>query len=398
VYNYWPPGMVVVDFLLLQIEAVTGLSIVSLMVVFNAAAWSMLLGSVFVVVRRRRGLVFAGLFALGVLLYSGVSHWALGTGLFYSDSFGALGFCGALLCLFLADERAGRRRRTFVILAGVLLATAAYFRATFELVDNALFVGALVLFGVTWLLRWRRIAPRFTAPAAPVAAALLLSSAIYFALTLPWRLIAAIKIHPGDLRWSTVSDTIAPSRWRPDSTLTGDASFLEQGHVNWACELDRVECARVAALELQSSSPYTGGGHFTNAEFDHLTQQAVISHPFQFLGERFGTLWLGIGTETGSPIGVWSVPETLLILGMLGALIFAFFRRGGFRSSAFGLLALATAVQVGTLALVHVESRYFLGLELSIIVMAALVLGRPVSPPGSSEKVDEQRSESPASP
>ena len=380
VFNLWPPGMVVVDVVLLHIEAVTGVPLGVLMVVLNAVIWAALLGAVFVVVRRRRGLAIAGVFALAALLYSGVSSWGANLGLFYSDSFGAIAFSAALLLLFLAAEQTSWKPRLVrAVWAGALLAAAAYFRATFELVNNVLFVLAIAFVAVLLVLRLVRRRGPASSALWLVSLPLAVSGTVYMVLTLPWRLYAARSIRTGDLRWSVVSDLVSGDRWAPDSALTGDAGFLLEGHSNWACHLDLDECRRIAALENATEAPYSGGvgGHFSNAEFDHLTVQAVLEHPLQFLAERFSMLTLGFASSTGQLVGVMAVGESLVLAALLALLVFAFIRRGGFRNPGFVFLALATTLQFATLAGFHMESRYFLGIELSLLVMGALIVGPP---------------------
>lgn len=378
VFNYWPPGMVGVDIVLLAVEKVTGLAIVFLMVVLNAIVWSVFLGITFQVIRARRGIAIATIFAAGSLLYSGTALWGVNGGLFYSDSFGALAFCAAIVVLYcLPDVLSPRRRFWNAIGAGLLLGTAAYFRASYELVDNVIFVvaGGIVVI-LLILRRWR---PSLSSAGTlwRVTVPLALAGVGYMAFTLPWRLYATKRIRPGDLRWSTVADLVNGARWKQDALLNSQgAKFLEVGHVNWSCEIDPVKCADIARLELASSAPYTGNGHFTNSQFLTMSIQSIFEHPLAFLGERLAALTLGVTTATGAGIGNLAVVETVILAILLVLSYIAFFRRAGFRNPGFVLFTGGTLVQVVTLAGFHMESRYFLGIELGVIVVSALVVGR----------------------
>jgi len=48
VYSFWPPGMVIVNTVLLDIESFTGIPYVLLMVIANCVLWAALLGTVIV--------------------------------------------------------------------------------------------------------------------------------------------------------------------------------------------------------------------------------------------------------------------------------------------------------------------------------------------------------------
>ena len=398
VLNLWPPGMVGVDVLIIAAQNATGIPAVLLMVLLNCLVWAASLGFYFVVIRARRGLLTAGIFAVAALLYSGTSVWGMRNGLFYSDSFGALAFCTALVLLFLCAEAVGRRRIALAVVAGGFLGVAAYFRATFELINNVLFVGGIVLVVVLLLLRRMRRSPAWTGAALATAVPIAVAGAVYMLVTLPWRAYAGLRIRPGDFRWSTVADIISGQRWIPSSQLDGVASFLDEGHINWACRLDAAVCQRIADAELGSLEPYTGRGHFTNAQFDQYTTEAALGHPLQFLQERFGMLTLGFTSETGSAIGVLAVAESLLLAIALVLLVVAFVRGAGYRNPGFVVFAIATAGQFATLLLFHQESRYFLAIELSIILVAALVLRPGTRPSDEPRRYADTASESSAAP
>jgi hypothetical protein len=383
VYDLWPPGMIGVDRVMLGVESATGIPIVLQMVLLNCAVWAGFLGFCFFLIRRWKGLAIALVFAAGVLLYSGVTQWGTQAGLFYSDSFGAVLFCTSLLLLLIMVRATAMRRRLWLAAsAGVALAGAAYFRASFELVDDATVIVAAVVLVILLLIRWRGRSAG--ARALPLFVSLLMMGAVAEFVMLPWRLYAGLRIHRGDFRWTTLSDLASAARWEPTAfVLKQGNGFAVAGHSNWACIDDPVECRKIFSLEETSKHPYMGaaGGHFTSAQFDQLTLQSVLAHPFSYIFERIDALSFGFSSNTGGAIKELALPESLLMLGLFIAMVVVAVRRRRFLDPAYLFFLFATVVQLGTIALIHMEPRYFLGIELSTIVMAPFVLAPERSVP-----------------
>ena len=379
VYSFWPPGMVAVDTLLLEIEGATGIPLVLLMVLANCAAWAALIGTVFLVVRARAGILPALLLVGFISVYSGLAAWGITSGLFFSDSFGAIGYCFSLLFLFMLVGAETRRRRLILAAAaGVAFAAACYFRASYELVSQIALIASLGLLVIGLVVRRVQRTGVFGSRAIAISVPLVVMGIVSQIVLLPWRLYAGLKIHPGDFRWSTVSDLTSAARWVPDKVLLeSNGGFLIAGHSNWACISDAVECKRIYDLEMTTSAPYSGGpdGYFTKAEFDHLTVQSVLSDPLRYLGERLNALTFGFATNTGAGVGTFAVVESIVIIAILVATIVVLARKRSLLSPAPLFFLVATALQLATLALIHMEARYFLGVELGIIIVGGLVLG-----------------------
>jgi hypothetical protein len=377
VLDDWPPGMVAVDRLLLSFESGLGIPITLSMVLLNCVVWAAFLGFVFVLLWRWKSFWIALLFGAGALLYSGVSIWGLQSGLFYSDSFGAIAYCWSLLFLLLTVRAQTFRRRLWLAgIAGVFLALASYFRASFELVADATLVIAAVVVVILLIARRRgRVSP----VALPAFVSLGVTGAVAQAVMLPWRAYAGLRIHIGDFRWSTVADLTSAARWIPDSLLLKEnARFAADGHSNWACLDDPVECKRIFALEETTKAPYSAGpnGYFTGAQLDHLTFESILAHPFTYLFERIDALTFGFASNTGGPVKDLALPESLIMGALLVAAIIVIVRSRTILNPAYLFFLFATVVQIGTLALIHMEPRYFLGVELSIVVMAPFILAR----------------------
>ncbi len=386
VYSFWPPGMVVVDWVLLEIEGATGISIVFMMVLLTCLAWTALIGTWFHTLRRASGLAVAAFASAALLLYSGVTTWGTSTGLFFSDSFGAIGYAFAILALFAVARASSRRGQiVFSLLAGVALALGASFRATYELVsEGTLVLAAAVLLAAVVLARLHR-GGRFRSAVVPAALPILVMSFVAQLIMLPWRLYAGLKIHRGDFRWSTVSDLTTALRWTPDQLLLErNGSFLIEGHANWACINDAATCASIYEKEMTSAVPYsaTSEGYYTASQLNHLALDSFLAHPLTYIGERLQALWLGFASNTGGSVGSFSVAESLAILAVLVLIVVAIVRRGLLREPAVVFFVLATGAQIATLALFHMEPRYFLGVELGILLVGGVVLTRrrPLAP------------------
>jgi len=378
VFNVWPPGMLVVDVALLGIESATGIPIVLLMVIFTCVVLAVFLGCAFAVIRAIGGWVPAILFGIGVVLYSGVSGWSLRRGLFYSDTFGVIGFGFALLCLLLLFRaETVRARWMWAVLAGVSLATGAYFRASFEVVaTGTLLVAGLVLV-VALLARWRQKWRRFSGGAISALLPLVVMSAVAQVVMLPWRIYVGVRNHPGDFRWSALSELASVARWLPEPVLRENnllSSVLS--HSNWACQNDPEQCQAIYTLEQTAQNPYGGsnGGYYTAGQFDQFVLGSFFAHPFTFIAERIEALGLGFVSNTGLSLRAYAMPESIVIVALFIATVVVFIRTRAFANPAYLFFFIATLGQVATLLLLHMEPRYFLGIELSTIIMGSAAL------------------------
>jgi len=378
VYSYWPPGMVVIDRIFLQGEKWFGLPIVLMMVILNSALWALLLGAWFTLVRTISSLGPAVVFGAGALLYSGISGWGMGSGIFYSDSFGVIGLGFALLFLVMAARAdSARRRWRWAALAGAGLAFAAHFRASFELVADATLLLSGIVIVVALVARWRGGLPRFTSWATVSVLPLVIVGVVAQVLMLPWRIFAGLSIHPGDFRWSAVSDLASSARWLPESVMRERNNlFGLTGHSNWACLSDPEQCQTIFDLEQTADVPYGGanGGYFTGAQFDQMTLHSVLTHPLNYLLERIDALGLGFASDTGGAIHSFAMAESIAIAALFVAIVVIFIRTRAFANPAYLFFFASVATQAATLLLLHMEPRYFLGIELSIVLMGGYAL------------------------
>jgi hypothetical protein len=379
VYNLWPPAMIWVDRVLLSFESRFDIPIVLSMVLLNCAVWATFLAICFTLILRVCGLRLAILFSAGIFLYSGLNSWGVRGGLFYSDSFGAMAFCLGILTLFMAWRASTRKQQILLsILAGVFLAVACYFRASFELVADATLVISIVLIVLSlFLFRSLRANGAARATTRTLIPLFVMSAAAQLLLT-PWRLYVGAKVRSGgDFRWTTTSDLTSAARWIPDKVLLdAGAGFAAEGHSNWACIDDRVQCAKIYNLEKTSVAPYTpsGGGHFTAAQFDHMTLQSILKHPFNYIFERLDALSFGFASNTGGSVKDLALPESIILVVLAVSVLVLVVRRKQLTSPAYLFFFFATAIQFATIAFIHMEPRYFLGIELSVIVLAPFAL------------------------
>lgn len=377
-YSFWPPGMIVVDLALIGIESAFGIPIVLSMSLLNCVLWAALLGSFVLAIWKRSSGWIAAAFAAFFLVYTGVSAWGLQTGLFFSDSFGAIGQGFALLfVIFAVEARSLKRRLVWSVSAGLAFAGACYFRASYELVAEVLLGAALAALLVALLARRARRLPRFTVAVLPSAVVLGVVGLVTQIMLLPWRAYAGLKIHPGDFRWSTVSDLMSVARWVPDSELLKkNGGYAIAGHSNWGCINDPGLCASIYDKESLTASPYSGGpdGYYSGADFDQFTLHSFLGNPFGYIGERLQTLVFGFSSNTGTSVGTFAIVESLILAVMLVLVIVVLVRRRAFGNAAYLFFLISGAVQLATLVLVHVEPRYFLGVELLILLFGTLVL------------------------
>ena len=399
VYNLWPPGMVIVDRGMLELEALLSVPIVLLMVILNCLVWAALFGTWFVMVRTLWGSVPAVVFGIGAILYSGISVWGIDHGLFYADNFGTVAFCFSILLLVkVSRTQTSKQRVVLASLAGVALAAASYFRASFEIVAGGTLVLASVILVVALIARVSHRLPVIAPGAIGAMLPLVVMGIAAQIVMLPWRVYGAIKNHPGDFRWSTVSDLASSARWLPESVLRdAGMQFSIDGRSNWACVNDPVQCKTIFELENSTGSPYSGG-YFTPSEFNEMALQSFLAFPFRFIGERLDALWIGLSASTGTSVTQQALPESLLLVGLFVAIVVVLIRTRQFTNPGVLYFLIASAGQVATLTMMHMESRYFLALELSTIMVAALVLPgafrrtNPDLEPKAPDPIDDQRS------
>jgi hypothetical protein len=379
VYNFWPPGLVVIYAAMVWIEDATFFPFALQMILFTGAIWAVFIGTFFRFFRRMHGLATAIVFAVAMFLSTAMTSWGTGAGVFYGDSFGAIAMCFSLLAMIKVSMSVRRSERAlYASVAGAFLAAAAYFRAIFELVATGTAVIAVLVVIASLITAKVRAVPKSSLDSFRLGIPLLIASGVAQLMMLPWRVIANAVVRPGDLRWSTVSSLASPARWIPTSRLRSEGvGWAADGHSNWSCINDPVRCEEIFLLEVSSASPYSSGtgGYFSPAEFNALTITSALERPFVVIAERLGSVGFGFASDTGGAVKDLALPESILLAVAFISLVVVALRARKITQAAYVLFLISVGVQLAVLLILHQEPRYYMTIEMTTIVMAFYTLG-----------------------
>lgn len=358
VIAFWPPGMLVLEALILrflQNDLYFGVVLGAL----TALAWGCLLGYVGIVVHKLFGKLLAILLLVFVVSVGPIPNWILDDGLFYADGFGTLFFLAALTFLFLSQKEnyVRSRKLSYGVLAGISFALSAYFRATFI---NALYVllatgiACLVIF---ILLKIRRNSCQHLTQikhSIEAAVVFFIAAAAMFICVDPW--MTYKEEIRGTREWSVVGDSFIGGMWVDRDE---QPSFLSSGGIGWACEIDPDKCAELNDLKL--TQPTLDITHKQLSE----AMLVALKNPGEYIldrGKFIGTAWISLGY--GSLANVLNHPLSALnLVGLVGFFVILIkrFVRG------WPLLLSVSAIYLTLLIpllIGHLEIRYLLPFKL----------------------------------
>jgi hypothetical protein len=356
VINIWPPGMVWLNALLIQVfGSYFALAYASLL----AITWASLISYVALKVLNKFGLFSAFAFSALLLASSPLQVWIFGFGFFYSEGFSTAAFIWGLILLIESSQTQNRVHIVSLgVLSGSMLAIAAYFRASYSILETGLFVFALLtgialILGnaVKGLFRLKRLF-------APVFLSTTSAWVSMFLLMEPWLRFVESSIR-FQRSWSVVSGNFFRGAWSERSLLP---AFLSDGGGGWACILEPDFCSEIAKFESST------GGQFPIDEITSRTVQAAILNPTEFLQDRLFFLskgWFSVESSMGNPNLIWGAISLAAILWLSivmakrilkGELVFVV---------VFGSIAiLLIPMMVG-----HVEPRYFVPIKLLVLLV-----------------------------
>jgi len=382
ILNLWPPG---VPFLLWLIMVVNGgaLPIVPF-VVITGVLWAAALTLLSALLIRRRAFLMLGLFALAWLFGPLLTGWTVHRGAISSD-----GISAALTVILAAgllligepefENVRGWRRHLYFGGIGLLLGVLCLFRVTWLFAILASSAALVLYISFRALIRAARRrrgrdAPRPLARTLPWVAAL-----VGFAIVVvPWTAVVGRVIHPGNYSWSQGEYQWAQT-WMNDEQLAAIpyARFLIDGEVNWACDLDPMQCAQLEADESARDTPYDGQGEHSFTDFARRAILTAVGNPVPFIGSRSATTFVTWMSVPGDRVGAWSsVPFGIVsLLAFVSALVLLVRDSVRGRSGAFLLLMLAGA-NLGMIWLSHFETRYLMPLQTIGLVVVAVVVSR----------------------
>jgi len=372
-YGFWPPGMVVLNLVLLLIERATGLPYVFVLVFAVSVIWTLILTRIASVLEKRKsGVGIAFLVAFGL---SSIGHPMLTVFSAYADGLAAGFLVLAVVELFRQPPPSANLLAFVYLRAAIFLSLAMHFRATYETVATFLVVVTAVL-ALLWFVLSHLLAQRFIFRWRNPLTSVFLVALGSQALSVPWRLIAGTYIRPGDFRWTTLLDVVSSARWVPTDLYSEEAGFLREGHANFGCLNDPNRCEEIRVIEQTSADPYTGGGNFSQEQFQGELIQSFLHHPFTYFLERTSMFFNGFFSTTGGELGDWRIFEGLLLLvGFFVAILFLVKNR---EAGLGGLVmaCLSTGALSGVLLFFHMETRYMLPIKFLMIVVIFFALSQ----------------------
>ncbi len=356
VINLWPPGMVVLDAVILKLFGGSFAFVYALLISF---LWTVLGGVFALEVKKYFGTVTAYLSLFFLVLSTPLQGWILGEGLFYAEGISVWAFLFGLV--FLIRGTHGVLKTEVVangVLAGTFLAISAYFRSAFSSLELSLLLLFLIFGAFHQVAKRRSQGTGSTSKTANGTILLFATWGSMFALMEPWLQFTTHFVR-GVRVWSVVGANFFRSVWvdRPSSP-----DFLSAGGIGWGCQIDPNFCAVVSESERSSGMPYP------IQDLVLMAVQTIIANPLEYLSDRFHFLVTGWFSNEGA-MGAFE-----LATGFISLLVFAYVLvqliKLAIRGDAASIFILvACALIVAPIMVGHIEPRYFIPLKLLFVIL-----------------------------
>ncbi len=380
ILSLWPPGQSML-FAMAIVLAQLGLPIVVVVAVISCALWSILLSIPVLLTHTFSRLLVTTAIGCSIPFLYFMKAWPLGDGVLFADGNGTVLLISALVVLTFVRPSYPLVTIPISLIAGLLLAASAYFRATNEVVINFLtaFAIAYVVVWVGWRmvrypLRRRDRLRGYSFGSLPKwLTSLLLMVLFAQVLMLPWRIIVHERIN-GGISFSAATDDLWARQWAPAKFVS--ALGVWSGS-NSMCRAYPDRCLTIETVEVASNAPYTGEGFYSQEDFRHITIQVLTDNPLPFIRDRIGLLkyfWGFNRYHSTTQI----VEATVNIVILLVVFVLSLVRLVRWRDPLL-LLSLAVLVlaALGPTFLIHFEYRYLLPLQAAVVLLACeMAVGR----------------------
>jgi len=353
VINLWPPGMVLLNGFLIEFFGGAFAIAYSLLLIL---LWSTFVSIFAVKVEALWGLNAALLSSVLILLSGPFQFWIFNRGLFYAEGFSQLFYLIGLIALIEGSRaKSYGNSISYGVLAGVFLSLAAYFRASFSILEPLLFVGALLVLTTWVLLSLLRIEQK--AHLSRLFAVLSSAWVSIYLLMEPWLRFTAEEIR-GVRSWSVVGEGFLRGVWIQRDEQAG---FLSAGGIGWGCEINAAFCSKVLEQQTETGVPYP---------INEITSEivnTVISSPVAYFADRWHFLlsgWFSVDSSMGA--AAWG-------FGMVSLLAFLLVHYSHVRQAVAGeyihwFVLLIVIILTIPQMIGHIEPRYFIPLKLLIFI------------------------------
>ncbi len=360
VINLWPPGMV---WLNAYLSTLFGNFFGVSYAVLTALTWSALISYVGIEALRKFGVFAAFTFSSLVLVSSPFQSWIFGWGLFYAEGFSTAAYLSALIFLIKSSRSSKTSARvSLAVLSGTLFAIAAYFRASYSLIESLLLVSTILVAFITLLGHYVRKVRHLKKPSLSLLSSFGAAWLAMFILMEPWLRFVEESVRY-DRSWTVVSGNFFRGAW-VDRSLLPD--FLASGGGGWACIIDRVFCKEVNEFELST------GTQFPLEQMQQMTVFTALGNPLEYLADRFHFMVNGWFSNEGSMGAINLVWGTILFVGLVFFLFLAL--KVLIQGEAVIIFILATATILALPLFVgHIEPRYFIPIKLLVLLIPFVI-------------------------
>ncbi len=365
-YNYiwqlWPPGMSIFWFVMSKIFGINGspLLISAVMSSTLLATW---VASLWFFSIKSKVKIFSRLILVFLLLSSLTQGWLLDQGIMYAEGFYI--FFTVLALIIIAQNPILSTK--LLILIGVLIGLAAYFRAIGFTVIIFLAILSLIAAVISCASYFLKLKTIEKLQLFGKSKSLSIIAMAAYVITLPWTFFRETWLSTGLTKWVITGDKVWQGVWATDKQLKDSGWGITTSIDNWACHIDDLQCQ-----EIQKNT-YTDKQYFFEA------LKTIIKNPLEFISLRATDLW-----HYWELNGRWLYPPQSKIPAAYGTLegsifllIFAVaivFLLRSFRKYTV-LVFVELSVILGTTApliVFHLESRYFIPVKIVAVCIVIL--------------------------
>ena len=289
VTNLWPPGMTIIQYILIRVIGESG-RFVFILVALNSALWAAVFLQIFRSAKSRnhKVVVIVGSF---YLLSSWIfEDWLMGPWFSLSSGF-------AIPFFLLGFLRLGENSSW--LFSSSMIAISALTRVTSYLMIQLVFATGVLLLAYSFIKPiWMRKNSRIKSDTDSNSVRtnglrILLVTIVPIVLILGWTEYVTRVAHP-DNRAYTISDPgmIHGMRWRTSDDINSvGGNFVVVGTGNWACVISPVQCADIAKKEKDTNSPYSGNGYYSGDQLRNMAIKALVGNPVSYLQYRLPSFW-----------------------------------------------------------------------------------------------------------
>jgi hypothetical protein len=355
----WPPGMGIYYALLSKITLNNSYFLV-LHILIMILGWCFLLTYPVLKSVSVKTLLIKGILVVYLVNLSLFKNWLFSGFIIYSETLGLLLFFSFIVIFCKAQtEKLQKYNVISSIIAGVLLAMAAYVRIVFDLAALGFVLCVIGIYLFRLLARKKHRTKELSMRSS------IYVCIVFLTLTLPWRAFAYTELDSKSFTFASNSNGAWVNAWTPTKNwdVDGNAYFVSVG-INHLCVSYPTECRRLNASESPDPNEFRAKGI-----------RSIISNPLPWVENRlkvFNSSFMDASSSNATYYG-WILSAILLIFSMLHLLRIFITRKFDFNNQDHLLRAISfvlVGVTVLPLTITAFEPRYLY----TLVIMPWLVL------------------------